>query len=68
MRRNWKTGINIMSMIHQMKVKPPKVHLPLTDRILEAIISVLLLTILWPAMILYILFRGKTTTPESSGR
>ena len=46
----------------------PKIHLPLADRIVNMILSILLLTFVWPVTVLYILLRRRKLTHESSGK
>ena len=68
---NWKRNINILNMIMKQTSPPPKhpkIHLPLADRILNTILSILLMAVVWPMMILYILLRRRKPTHESSGR
>ena len=48
--------------------KHPKIHLPLADRILNTILSILLMAVVWPVMVLYILLRRRKPTHESNGR
>ena len=48
--------------------KHPKIHLPLADRILNTVLSILLMAVVWPMMVLYILLRRRKLTHESSGR
>ena len=48
--------------------KPPKIHLPLADRIVNTILSILLLTVVWPVMVIYVLLRKRKLTHESNGR
>ena len=40
----------------------PKIHLPLADRIVNMILSILLLTFVWPVTVLYILLRRRKLT------
>ena len=46
----------------------PKIHLPLADRIVNMILSILLLTFVWPVTALYILLKRRKLTHESSGK
>ena len=48
--------------------QPPNIHLPLADRILNTIISILLMAVVWPMTVLYIMLRRRKPTHESSGR
>ena len=48
--------------------KHPKIHLPLGDRIMNTVLSILLMAVVWPVMVLYILLRKRKPTHESSGR
>ena len=44
--------------------KDPKIHLPLADRIVNTILSILLLTLVWPVMVIYVLLRRRKLTRE----
>ena len=44
--------------------KHPKIHLPLADRIVNTILSILLLTVVWPVMVIYVLLRRRKLTQE----
>ena len=62
--RNLKKNTNIASMKQPPLPKHPKIHLPLADRIVNTILSILLLTVVWPVMVIYVLLRRRKLTRE----
>ena len=64
--RNLKKNINILNMNMEQPPLPkhPKIHLPLADRIVNTILSILLLTVVWPVMVIYVLLRRRKLTQE----
>ena len=64
--RNLKKNTNIQNMNMEQPPLPkdPKIHLPLADRIVNTILSILLLTLVWPVMVIYVLLRRRKLTRE----